>query len=107
VVDNNGCITMEIVGIEEEKRELSDEEKDYLAEEQEAFCDSFDEIEEELAKRGIVVKNRVRTLDASREYSDILSMEGYTRTEKQTKKLSATDKKSRKAVQKKKYMPQE
>lgn len=111
VMDSNGRITMEVVGIEDEKRELSDEEKDYLVGEQENFCDSYAQIQKELEKRGVVVKKKIKMSSPSREYSDIMSMEGYTCTESKAKvkKLSSVNKKEKKKLHgtQKMYMSQE
>lgn len=108
VMDNGEKITMEVVGIEDEYRELDSNEKEYLKEEQEYFCDSFHEIEEELAKRGVVLKNRIKMLRPSVEYASVMDMKGYEITEQkvQTKKLSKVDKKAKRKKADKKYMKQ-
>lgn len=106
VMDSGERITMEIVGLEEEGREIDEEEKDYLAEEQEHFCDSFHEIEKELEKRGVVLKNRLGMLPPSKEYSALMNLEGYTMTEqsKKTKSLSKVDKKAVRKQKSRQYL---
>ncbi|MCM1261545.1 MAG: hypothetical protein NC313_02400 [Butyrivibrio sp.] len=106
VVDNGERITMEIVGLDDADRDISQEEKEYLEEEQVHFCDSFHEIEEELEKRGVVLKQRVRMLPPSQEYAVIMSMDSYTMTEhkSKTKSLSKVDKKAKRKQQGKRYM---
>ncbi len=106
VMDNGERITMEIVGLEDTGRDPDDAEKEYLEEEQVHFCDSFREIEKEMAKRGVVLKNRIRMLPPSKDYAAIMTMEGYEQTEhKVQKKLSAVDKKAAKRKQEnRKYM---
>ncbi len=105
VMDSGERITMEIVGLENEGRSLEEEDKEYLTEEQEHFCDSFHEIEQELAKRGVVLKDRIGMLPPSKEYAAIMSMEGYERTKQghQMKSLSGVDKKAVRKQQKKRY----
>lgn len=109
VMDSGSRITMEIVGLDDGNGEITEEDKEYLEEEQVHFCESFKEIEEELAKRGVVVKQRIRMLPPSKEYSTIMDMEGYTMTEhkKETKSLSKVDKKAKRKQQGKKYMSEQ
>lgn len=106
VVDNGERITMEIVGLDDGNRDISPEEKEYLEEEQVHFCESFHEIEKELEKRGVVLKQRVRMMPPSQEYSTIMSMENYTMTEHKSKakSLSKVDKKAKRKQQGKQYM---
>jgi len=108
VMDSGERITMEVVGIDDGSQPITEEEKDYLAEEQEYFCDSFREIEEALKKKGVVVKNRIKMNAPSREFSAIMNMEGYSMTEesKTVKKLAKVDKKAKRKQQgqSKKYL---
>lgn len=106
VVDNGERITMEIVGLDDADRDISQEEKEYLEEEQVHFCDSFYEIEKELEKRGVVLKQRVRMLPPSQEYAAIMSMDSYTMTEHKSKakSLSKVDKKAKRKQQGKRYI---
>lgn len=106
VVDNGERITMEIVGLDDADRDISQEEKEYLEEEQVHFCDSFHEIEKELEKRGVVLKQRVRMMPPSQEYASIMSMDSYTMTEHKSKakSLSKVDKKAKRKQQGKRYM---
>lgn len=101
VMDNGERITMEIVGIDDGDKPITEEEKDYLAEEQVYFCDSFREIEEALEKKGVVLKNRIKMQAPSRDFSAIMNMEGYNMTEesKTVKKLAKVDKKSKRKQQ--------
>lgn len=106
VVDNGERITMEIVGLDDADRDISQEEKEYLEEEQVHFCDSFHEIEEELERRGVVLKQRVRMMPPSQEYAAIMNMDNYTMTEHKSKakSLSKVDKKAKRKQQGKRYM---
>lgn len=106
VMDSGSRITMEVVGLDDENRSVTEEDKEYLEEEQIHFCESFDEIEKELEKRGVVLKQRIRRLPPSKEYSAVMDMEGYTVTEhkSKTKSLSKVDKKAKKKQQGKKYI---
>lgn len=106
VVDNGERITMEIVGLDDADRDISQEEKEYLEEEQVHFCDSFHEIEKELEKRGVVLKQRVRMMPPSQEYASIMKMDDYTMTEHKSKakSLSKVDKKAKRKQQGKRYM---
>ena len=106
-MDSGERITMEIIGLDDGSgRNITAEEMDYLEEEQEYFCNSFKEIEEELKKKGIVLKNRISMLAPSKDYSAIMSMDGYTMTEhsKKAKSLSKVDKKAKRKQQNKKYL---
>lgn len=108
VMDSGERITMEIVGLDDGTDDITEEEIDYLMEEQEVFCDSFREIEEALKKKGVVVRNRIKLNAPSRDFSAIMNMSGYTMTEesKKVKKLAKVDKKVKRKqkVQDKKYI---
>lgn len=106
VIDNGESITMQVVGLEDEPRAITTEEREYLVEEQESFCESYFKIHEELAKRGIVMKKQLQKLPPSAEYASLLSMNGYTFTpEKESKKnISKVDKKATKKQRKIKHI---
>ena len=106
VLVNGERITMEVVGLEDEDRNVSKEEAEYLEEEQVHFCDSFKGIEKALAKRGIPLEGNVKRTPPSKEYATILNMDGYTMTEhkSKTKSLSKVDKKAKRKQQGRKQM---
>lgn len=109
VMDSGSRITMEIVGLDDGNGSITEEDKEYLEDEQVHFCESFHEIEKELTKRGVVLNQRIRMLPPSKEYSTIMDMEGYTVTEhkSKTKSLSKVDKKAKKKQQGKKYISEQ
>lgn len=106
VMDSGQRITMEVVGIEDESRAADEIEREYLKKEQEFFCESFVEIEKELKKRGVVLKNRLRMLPPSEDYAMVMDMKDYIVTEHKSKakNLSKVDKKGKRKQSGKKYL---
>lgn len=78
VMETNGHISMEVVGLENSDRVPTEKESIALEEEMVSFCDDFDELEVMLRERsGIVVKKRHSKLSPSREYAKLLNISNF------------------------------
>lgn len=77
VTEANGHITMEIVGLDTEDRAPTEKESIELEGEMISFCDTFDEAEVLMQKRGIMVDKRYGKLPPRREYAKILNMNHF------------------------------
>ena len=77
VTEANGHITMEIVGLDTEDRTPTEKESIELENEMISFCGTFDEAEELMRKRGIMVDKRYGKLPPRREYAKILNMNHF------------------------------
>lgn len=77
VIDDNGSITMEVVGFNRgDDRLASDEETGFLLDEQKDFCNSFAIMEEKLKKKGV---NRVPIMhmQPAKEHAKLVNMDNY------------------------------
>lgn len=77
VIDDNGSITMEVVGFNRGNDRLaSDEETDFLLDEQKDFCNSFAIMEEKLKKKGV---NRVPIMhmQPAKEHAKLINLDNY------------------------------
>ena len=92
VIERNGQITMEVVGLDTSDREPDEEEMDFMEEKMESFCDTYKKAEELLKQRGIVVAKRIQMLPPSREYAQILNVNDY---ETKTQNISMIQSRSR------------
>lgn len=78
---NNGQITMELGGMDEEDRIPTDAECRQLTQDMHGFCDDYYEIEKRLRKKGIVTKN-INILPAESKYAQIINISNYEMKEK-------------------------
>lgn len=77
VIENNGAITMEIIGLDHgESRVANDDETDFLLDEQKSFCNSFDIIQEKLKRKGIR-QNSIMRLPPAREHAKLINLDTY------------------------------
>lgn len=77
IIEANGQITMEVVGIDHADREPSEEEKEYLEEEMESFCSLHKDIEDKLRARGVVMKARFQMNPPSKIYAQTININEY------------------------------
>ena len=74
---SDGQIAMELGGIAREDRLPTGEETDVLVKEMEAFCADFEQIEQRLAKKGVVLESRIALSPPSAEYAAIINVGEY------------------------------
>ena len=84
---SGGQITMELAGTDNCDRLPDDDERKYLAQEMESFCDSFTEFQKRLSDRGILSKH-ISVLPPSEEYAQILNTSDYNITGKIPERIS-------------------
>lgn len=77
---SDGRIAMEIGGIDHADRVPNAKETHTLCEAMEEFCDSFQEVEERLREKGVVVADRISMLPASAAYAQIINVSEYDLT---------------------------
>lgn len=74
---SNGQISMELGGVDTCMREPSKYECDGLCEDMEEFCNDFQEIEQRLKKKGVVLANRISMLPPKESYAQIIDISDY------------------------------
>lgn len=74
---DNGQIAMELGGLDDQERIPDEQEMIYLCEAMDGFCTSFRQIEEQMRKHGIVLKERIRMLPPTEENAQIINTEDY------------------------------
>lgn len=94
---DDGKIAMEIGAPDNEDREPTEHEKARLAYDMEQFCGNFSEIEEKLAEKGIILKDRVAMFPPTVEYAQIFNTTDFEMTEKEAQR-------KKKAVAKTRYL---
>ena len=101
----DGKISMELGGLDEIDRIPNETESYKLCEDMEDFCDDFSEIEKRLAKKGVILKDRLSMLPPTSDYAQIINTSDYkmiAKTEnlavKSTKSNYSNNKKLRKEI---------
>ncbi len=74
---DDGQIAMELGGLDDQDRIPDEQETIYLCDAMEGFCTSFDQIEEKLRQRGVVLKERIHMLPPTEENAQIINTEDY------------------------------
>lgn len=74
---SDGRITMELGGLDNTDRIPDDIESQQLCIAMETFCDDFNVIEEKLASKGVIVKDRISILPPNLENAQIINMSDY------------------------------
>ena len=74
---SDGRIAMELGGMDTEDRGPTAQETAALCDSMTAFCDDFKEIERRLAKRGVVLADRVSLLPPDAAYAQIINTSDY------------------------------
>lgn len=74
---DNGQIAMELGGLDTKDRLPDAAEEEELCEHMQAFCSSFDKIEQELKRRGVVLNERISHMPPEKEYAQIIDTEDY------------------------------
>ena len=74
---DDGQIAMELGGLDNQDRVPDEQETIYLCDAMESFCTSFEQIEERLRRRGIVIKERIHMLPPTEENAQIINTEDY------------------------------
>lgn len=77
VVENEGRISMEVVGLGTNNRKPTEGESEYLEEKMEEFCNSFELLEKKLQEKGIVKSTVIHRLPPSKKYARILNLENF------------------------------
>ena len=100
IIEANGQITMEVVGLDDADRQPSEEEKELLEEEMESFCSLHKEIEDKLRERGVVLKQRLQMNPPAKEYARIINLREYDH-DNEVKMINARKKIKAPVIQKK------
>lgn len=79
VVDANGRISMEVVGLGSNDRIPTESESEYLKQQMEDFCEAFDRLEEKLEEKGIVKSSTIHKLPPDKRFARVLNMESMDR----------------------------
>ena len=74
---DDGQIAMELGGLDNQDRVPDEQETIYLCDAMEGFCTSFEQIEERLRRRGVVLKERIHMLPPTEENAQIINTEDY------------------------------
>lgn len=74
---DDGQIAMELGGLDNQDRVPDEQETIYLCDAMESFCTSFEQIEETLRRRGVVLKERIHMLPPAEENAQIINTEDY------------------------------
>lgn len=74
---DDGQIAMELGGLDDKDRIPDEAETICLCDAMEGFCTSFQQIEERLKKRGVVLKERIRLLPPTEENAQIINAADY------------------------------
>ena len=74
---DDGQIAMELGGLDNQDRVPDEQETIYLCDAMESFCTSFEQIEERLRRRGVVLKERIHMLPPTEENAQIINTEDY------------------------------
>ncbi|HEX3075678.1 MAG TPA: hypothetical protein VHQ24_02280, partial [Lachnospiraceae bacterium] len=77
VIEDNNAITMEVIGLEKGvSRMATEDEMDYLLDEQSSFCNSFSIMEEKLKEKGIT-RAEIIHLKPAKEYAKLVDLGQY------------------------------
>lgn len=74
---DDGQIAMELGGLDNQDRVPDEQETIYLCDAMEGFCTSFEQIEERLRRRGVVLKERIHMLPPTEGNAQIINTEDY------------------------------
>ena len=74
---DDGQIAMELGGLDNQDRIPDEQETIYLCDAMEGFCTSFEQIEERLRRRGVVLKERIHMLPPTEANAQIINTEDY------------------------------
>lgn len=77
VLEANGQVSMEVVGIGTNNRFPTEREKEYLEGQMERFCDAYDTLNEKLAAKGIVKAAEVRHNRPDKQFARILNVSSF------------------------------
>lgn len=77
VLEANGQVSMEVVGIGTNNRFPTEQEKSYLKGQMERFCDAYDVLNEKLAARGVVKAVEVRHNKPDLQFARILNVSSF------------------------------
>ena len=77
VLEANGQVSMEVVGIGTNNRFPTEQEKSYLKGQMEHFCDAYDVLNEKLAAKGIVKAVEVRHNKPDMQFARILNVSTF------------------------------
>lgn len=98
---SDGQISMELGGIARQDRIPTAAETEVLTADMETFCDEFEEFEQRLREKGIIIGNRIALSPPSAEYAAIINVNDYSvDSGVQVSEIVAADKKKRTSVKK-------
>jgi len=98
---SDGQISMELGGISRQDRIPTAAETEILTADMESFCDEFEEFEQRLREKGVIIGNRIALSPPSAEYAAIINVNDYSvDSSVQVSEIVASEKKKRTIVKK-------
>ena len=97
VIESEGRISMEVVGIGTNNRKPTDTECEYLEAQMVGFCDVYEELEEKLKEKGIVKTNTIRRFPPDKKYARILNVNQFTDRKESTTMQTVMKKQTKKS----------
>ena len=98
VIEAEGRISMEVVGLGTTNRKPTDSESAYLESQMKDFCDAYGKLEKMLQEKGIIKTTTIRHLPPSKEYARILNIDSFS-DRKETVSLQSVMKKHEKKTE--------
>lgn len=77
VMEANGQVSMEVVGLGTNNRFPTAQEAEYLTNQMEDFCGAYKELEEKLAKKGVIRAASIRRHKPDKKFARILNMSTF------------------------------